>query len=84
MYAVSYLWYPAIGILTVLFAGVLTMCIPGMRMGRIVPRQLLFPCVRRCAGRCQGVPEDDMDDEDDMKIDPDSNENMVSKSWFHT
>lgn len=79
MYAVSYLWYPAIGILTVLFAGVLTMCIPGMRMGRIVPRQLLFPCVRRCAGRCQGVPEDDMDDEDDMKIDPDSNENMIYK-----
>ena len=75
MYAVSYLWYPAIGIVTVLLVGTLTMCVPYLRMSSLVPRKLLFPCLRRWAACAQCSTEDELYTVEHP--DADDNKNMV-------
>ena len=78
MYAVSYLWYPIIGILVVMIVGIVTSFIPGLRMPSKVQRKHLFPCVRKCGGCCR-IQDDEEYEEYGQKngFDPHTKENLV-------
>jgi len=46
LYAVSYLWYPTVGIICVMLCGLLFSFIPGFQHHKRVSRKYLFPCIR--------------------------------------
>jgi len=68
LYAVSYWWYPTVGIACVLIIGILTSCIPGLRQSEYVKKKYLFPCMRSHAKVCQSSDfADESDEESDSE-----------------